>query len=268
MTIAPAAAAAPRIWVDPGGAAVTARELFEVSAEHFAGVVCSAGEAPALGDSRAIVRVVDQNDLRVQLGGERDLFVPAPFAEALAVLQSAVAVFRGRIWLEDSYAARHAVHGQREGSGGSTLGLVGTMPPSGSAWKGVAYAYAWTTAVPLGVLVNALTRGIEHLWLSTSQPGEDLRAVLRLVSDAMDAADLVERFGGVPAEALSRQWECRLCLMVRRPLEQGHRLAAEDLYVGIGAGGLSVELKDNVVGRCVRYGLAPDTPLTFGVLEC
>lgn len=256
MSVALATPAAPRVWAELG------------SDESASLGVSPAGDALSEDSPRLVRRATDATELRHFMSTDADVFVPSLLAETARVLRPLFADFRGRLWLEDTYAARHFVREEiRHGGGAGSIGLVGTIAPRGAHWRGVAFAYRWARESPIDGVVSALNAGISDLWVTATSSAE-LRDGLIAVARAVEVAELTEHFAGVRPMDLSRLWEKRLCLMVRRSLRAGHRLTEEDLGSDVAVGGLSVELGPLVIGRCLLYDAAPGAALTFGMIEC
>jgi hypothetical protein len=237
--------------------------LWTEFADGLAGCVCSERVGEHLpSDAQWICSASTEVELRDWLRRGRDVFVPADLAEGLGLLSDRLRTFAGSLWLEDSYASRYLVENKEIPS----IGLVGTTPDRGWLSSHERYAYMFAEGGEAASLSAALQLGVESVWLRASST-LDLQQHLRRIADVAEAADLALLFGALPAE-LERTWQRRLCLAAARALPAGHQLGETDLIHLPASGALSAELRHKVIGKRLRYPLAPEAALTFGILEC
>ncbi len=253
----------PWLFLDSAPQAPPTVSSWTEFADDLAGWVCSERVGEHLpSDAHWVCSASTETELRDWLLHDRDVFVPADLAEGLGLLSDRAGAFRGSLWLEDSYVARYLVANQPT----APIGLVGTTPDRGRLVSHVRYAFMFAEGTEAATLSAALQLGAESVWLRASST-LDLQQHLRRIADVAEAADLASLFGALPAE-LGRTWQRRLCLAAARALPAGHQLSETDLIHLPASGALSAELRHKVIGRRLRYPLAPDAVLTFGVLEC
>ena len=75
-------------------------------------------------------------------------------------------------------------------------------------------------------------------------------------------------FGKSVKMPIDKWRESRPCLAIKHSLSAGHRISEHDLCTVRDSAGLSVDLKNAIVGKCLRYSLPAQTILTFGMIEC
>jgi len=238
-------------------------------ADGVAGCVCSERVGEHLPrDAHRICIATTEIELRDWLQHDRDVFVPADLAESLGLLSDRLGTFSGVLWVEDSYVSRYLVANRlrKDPQAIPTIGLVGTTPDRGALLSNGRYAYLFTEGNDTASLAAALRLGVVDVWLHASGTS-NLQQYLQRIADVVEAADLALLFGALPAE-LERTWQRRLCLAAARALPAGHQLSETDLIHLPASGALSAELRHKVVGKRLRYALAPDAVLTFGMLEC
>ena len=238
-------------------------------ADGVAGCVCSERVGEHLPrDAHRICIATTEIELRDWLQHDRDVFVPADLAESLGLLSDRLGTFSGVLWVEDSYVSRYLVANRlgKDPQAIPTIGLVGTTPDPARLLSKVRYAYMFAEGTEAASLSAAFQLGVKDVWLRASCTS-NLQQHLRRIADVAEAADLALLFGAPPAE-LERTWQRRLCLAAARALPAGHRLSETDLIHLPASGALSAELRHKDIGKRLRYALAPDAVLTFGILEC
>ena len=129
------------------------------------------------------------------------------------------------------------------------------------AWLSVQQAPFAVMARSATKLVEGAAMGADHLIVPDAAE-TDLAAIARIVTAR--GADSARPTSAAEVDHLVGR---ETCLTVTRTLAAGHELSAGDLATATTATrGLSPSLKDNIVGRVLRYDIEPGEPLTFGHL--
>lgn len=230
-----------------------------------AGGVVTTGSAVVDAGSVPVVRcVVAAGDIRTFIAGGGNVFVPGALVEAILDSEGALSP-EVRLWLEDGYITRHTLPRLSAAAGGRVV-LVGDHPRGLSAFDPRRYVFRCGEAIDAARLGDAFLAGVRDIWVDRAEP--PLQRRLRWVRDVIDATHLSVLFAGQAVHDLARAWEQRQSLAAARPLEAGCRIGVDDLTTVPGAAGLSVDQRHHVVGRRLRYAVAWQTPLTFGMIEC
>ncbi len=232
------------------------------------GWVCTQRQVALLGNTAQVIYIAstaaELNDL---LHHNRDVFVPSGLAESIELLNKPLADYSGYLWVEDDYVSRYLYVNRRYKPVQTTLGFVGTSPEYARHLLSGRYSYICKEDAEATSISVALEAGVRDLWLHVSS-ASDIRGWIRRISGLVEAAEITTLFAGVSPAELERVWEQRLCLVARRSLPAGHRIAGEDFISAPISGGLSADMLDKVIGKRLRYPLSPQAVLTFGMLEC
>lgn len=228
------------------------------------GVVATVSRVDAVAPSPLVRCVTGESDIAMLLAAGGDVFVPGALVEAILAHEAAPTP-TARLWLEDGYITRHALPRLSALADGRVV-LVGRHPRGLAAFDARRYVFRCAASMDMAGLADAFLAGVREIWVDADE--QPLQRRLRRVRDVIDAAHLSALFAGQAASDLARTWEQRQSLAAARPLEAGCRIGVGDLTTVPGAAGLSVDQRHHIVGRRLRYAVAGQTPLTFGMIEC
>lgn len=236
------------------------------------GWICTQEQAKHIDEDVELIFIAETNDvLRELLLRGSDVFIPNYLSECIVLYADLLNNSNQQIWLDDSYISRYLVkkHFLKLGDIPESFGFAGSSSVSKQQPNNLKYSFM-TDIFDINIeqISKARQACVDAIWISiatTEGMPEQFSQFARLI----ETIDIIDLFAGMSSIAdLDAIWGQRPCLSLKHSLPAGHQITKNDLDCIQNSTGLSVNLIDQIIGKCLRYSLPAQTTLTYGMIEC
>jgi hypothetical protein len=259
------------VYIDPRQGEVDLDVILKSIGGTVEGLICDPLQTSTTDDGiqRILIPGSDEKLRELLVRGE-NIFLPKFLSESIGNYIDVMDKYQGQIWLEDSYISRFIAtkYLSEIENYSEFLGFAGSSPnprPLNNATR-----YSYIMSIQDG-FVEQISRdilaGVDSIWIPFISYEQITRQFLKF-PHLIETVELFSLFGKSVKMPIDKWRESRPCLAIKHSLSAGHRISEHDLCTVRDSAGLSVDLKNAIVGKCLRYSLPAQTILTFGMIEC